>query len=90
LGGEVVFNKLISNANVCGLQLDLCLPNENSRELILESGFMELTVLTTAVRDQMHTSSHRESGAARAIQCVGGVRKIPRFACLGGAGVLLR
>jgi hypothetical protein len=32
LGDEVVFNKLISNANFCGLQLDLCLLNEDSNE----------------------------------------------------------
>jgi hypothetical protein len=32
LGAEVGFNKLISNANFGGLQLDLCLLKENSNE----------------------------------------------------------
>jgi hypothetical protein len=49
LGAEVVFDKLMSSANFCELQLALCLLKEDSNEGIPESDFMGLTVATTLI-----------------------------------------
>jgi hypothetical protein len=70
LGAEVVFDKLMPNANFCELQLDLCLLKEDSNEGIPESDFMGLTEVTTLI-DQMETSSYRELQTASTIQHVG-------------------
>ena len=85
VGVEGVFDQLISSANCCELQLDLCLLKEDSNERIPGSDFMEWTIATSLV-DQTNTGSYCDSRAASTIQRIG-VRYIRRVGGFDAVGV---